>query len=66
MQQLPKSLHTVTVLVNVAKHLCDIHPDMNAPTALANTLEILKLDEKEDVYDLIGKARKQLINEMHP
>jgi hypothetical protein len=59
MKTLPKSLHTVTAWVNVARHLATqngLSPN-NAAHAAAH---ILGLDEMADSYELKAAVIKQL------
>jgi hypothetical protein len=55
---LAKSLHTVSVLVNLSRHL--MLAGLSAPKALEQACIILDLADKPDVYDLKGQALKQL------
>lgn len=64
-RKLPKSLHTVTVLVNVARLLHEIAGDheeggYSIEEALDAGLKYLKLDELDDVYNLREAALKKL------
>jgi hypothetical protein len=59
MKTLPKSLHTVTAWVNVARHLAEqngLSPN-NAAYAAAH---VLGLHEMADTYDLRAAVIKQL------
>jgi hypothetical protein len=65
-----KSLHTVSVLVNLTRHILKqmgLHPKValevspaSLEAAMAQACMILELDGKPDVYDLKGQALKQL------
>lgn len=55
---LAKSLHTVSVLVNLARHL--MVAGLDADKAMTQALVILDLQDKPDVYGLVAAARKQL------
>lgn len=57
---LAKSLHTVSVLVNVAEH-CLADRFVTPRSALAEALVILGLESKPDTYGLVEAARKQLV-----
>ena len=63
---LPKSLHTVTVIVNVARE-CDrtaiavaANSTVRAYDAVKNALLVLGYQSAEDTYGLADKARAQL------
>lgn len=58
-QQLAKSLHTVSVLVNVTKYLMELR-GIPAEPALGDAVELLKLSDKDDVYNLKATALRQL------
>lgn len=58
-QQLAKSLHTVSVLVNVTKYLMELR-GIPAEPALVDAVELLKLSDKDDVYNLKATALRQL------
>lgn len=53
---LPKSLHTVTVLVNVARALREQEP-IALDGALADAVAILGYSKARDAYALIERAR---------
>lgn len=53
-----KSLHTVSVLVNVSRHL--MLAGLTTQRAVEQACVILELEGKPDVYDLKGQALKQL------
>jgi hypothetical protein len=61
-RQLPKSLHTITVLENLARHFmvqCGVqvhHPD----DAMDMAMRILKLDTMPDPHSLKAAALKKL------
>jgi len=58
MKTLAKSLHTITVLVNVAKH---VRPQaLSNAAAVALACNILGLAGMVDTYDLCNKALAQL------
>lgn len=58
---LAKSLHTVSVLVNLARYLLQGDPKVHSEfTAIEQACVILELEGKPDVYDLKGQALKQL------
>lgn len=65
---LAKSLHTLTVLVNVAENYHRYRtvvppteaPDVSARRAVAAALDILKLADKPDAYGLAENAIGQL------
>lgn len=60
MKTLPKSLHTVTVLVNVARHL-QSQQELNAAAAVAQASTLLGYGlAANDPYDLEGRAIKEL------
>ena len=61
-RKLPKSLHTVTVLVKVAKDQRKTH-QVSADAALDMAISILDLRDLPDVYGLIDAAKKQLCAE---
>lgn len=56
---LAKSLHTVTVLAQVAKHLRQART-MTVLESVLEAAEILGLGEMTDTYGLIGQAIKKL------
>lgn len=56
---LPKSLHTVTVLVRVARSIQE-RRDVGALQAVCEARSLLGLDDKFDEYSLIAVAAKQL------
>lgn len=55
---LPKSLHTVTVLVAVATELRT--DDMTARAAIERALAVLGYNNASDTYGLAAKAVRQL------
>jgi hypothetical protein len=58
---LAKSLHTVTVLVRVAKELQNRQfPLLHPESAVGQALIILGLADQNDDYNLISQAVKQL------
>lgn len=58
---LPKSLHTVTVLVRVATLLRGAKfPPLTAPEAVDAALDILGYDPENDPYGLAAAAAKQM------
>lgn len=58
---LPKSLHTVTVLVRVATLLRDAKlPILTAQQAVNAALDILGYDHEADPYGLAAAAAKQM------
>lgn len=59
MKPIPKSLHTVTVLVTVAKLIQASTPYSNAGAVNA-ALVLLGYDPATDTYELATKATKQL------
>jgi len=59
-RQLPKSLHTISVLVNLTRHLMGGPAAYDAETAMKQALRILKLDEMPDNYNLAEKALLQI------
>ena len=60
-RSLPKSLHTVTVLVRVAKAVADYEGiDPLSYKAMDLALAILGLDNMPDTYGLVTAALKQL------
>lgn len=65
MSLLPKSLHTVTVLVRVARHLEETATTTTVPpqtweNRVRAACRVLGLDDKFDQYGLIDAALKQL------
>lgn len=54
-RQLPKSLHTISVLVNLTRHLMT-STGMNGDEAITEAIFILKLNEMPDNYGLVAKA----------
>jgi hypothetical protein len=56
---LAKSLHTVTVLVQVSRHLMDCYHH-DADFAVGRAVDILGLKGKPDIYGLVDLARNQL------
>ena len=57
---LAKSLHTVSVLVQVALYVLQSNGATSNKAAIDNACVILGLSDKPDVYDLKGAALKQL------
>ena len=62
---LAKSLHTVTVLVNVARHLeatatSVAYPNNGWADRVAQAARLLGLEDKPDTYGLADQAIKQL------
>jgi hypothetical protein len=57
---IPKSLHTVTVLVNVSLILADQYPTMKTVDLVSLAAEHLGYIEADDIYDLKGQAVKKL------
>ena len=57
---LAKSLHTVTVLVRVAKDIQARHPERDRFSAIDAALELLGLADMYDDYGLAAQAFKQL------
>ena len=57
---LPKSLHTVTVFVRIAKDVMRRHPGCDARAALIVAQVILGLEDTDDVHRLTQAALKQL------
>jgi len=62
MNTIPKSLHTVTVLVAVARAAYD--EGLNAQEAIADALAVLGYANTPDTYQLADKARKVLAREV--
>lgn len=62
---LPKSLHTITVLVNVARHL-HLSGAVSRERSVAEALRVLRLDDKDDEYGLYDKALAALLRESQP
>lgn len=60
---LPKSLHTVTVLVNVARAVADLDGTMTCDDALSAARAILGYADSPDTYGLADKARAVLNKE---
>lgn len=56
-----KSLHTITVLVQVAKLTSALRDGLTIDKALAGAVEALGMEGREDPYGLIDKARDQLL-----
>ena len=59
MKPLAKSLHTISVLVNLASYFTA--QGVGREDALKTATIILKLDGKPDQYDLVAAAMKQLL-----
>lgn len=57
---IPKSLHTVTVFVRIAKDVMRRHQGCDARAALIVAQVMLGLEEAPDVYELTKAALKQL------
>jgi hypothetical protein len=57
---LPKSLHTVTVLVRVARDIQTRQPELSSFGAVHAALDILGLSDMPDDYALATQAAKQL------
>jgi hypothetical protein len=54
-----KSLHTISVIVQVARHLISIR-SMPAANAIEGAMQVLMLDGRPDPYQLKAKALSQL------
>ncbi len=64
-RNLPKSLHTVSVLVNVAQFF--IYSDCTLPDdAVQRALVVLRLDGMPDAYELRAAALRQLVKPTTP
>ena len=59
---LPKSLHTVTVLVRMARLIEQYEPNIPWSEAVATVLIEMGLNDKPDTYGLKQAALKQLEN----
>ncbi len=57
--QLPKSLHTITVLVNLTRHFSEVD-DQPYEDALERAINVLGLDTKNDIHGLVPKVAKQI------
>jgi hypothetical protein len=57
--QLAKSLHTITVLENIGRHLM-LTEGHSANEAVHRAIHILRLNDKDDVYGLADKAIAKL------
>ena len=55
-----KSLHTITVMVQVARHIRDNDLSITREQALEDALIVLDLQDKPDTYSLKSAALKQL------
>jgi len=64
MKSIPKSLHTVSVLVNVGRIYLS-HGNIPA-AALGMAVQALGYQDADDPQDLYGKALKQLVKESKP
>jgi hypothetical protein len=53
---IPKSLHTVTVLVNVARKLRTIHCNLSPRSLISEAVAVLGYGDTPDVYGLATKA----------
>lgn len=63
-QVLAKSLHTITVLQNLAVYLIDQSGgNMRTDHAIGKALDILQLRDKPDVYELAKTAQLKLTAE---
>jgi len=58
MKPIAKSLHTITVIVQVATMLLKNNPTIGADGAVNMALEVLQLSGKPDVYGLALRAEK--------
>ena len=63
MKPIPKSLHTVTVLVAVARELRQFFPGIETTDAVARALRVLGYADTADTYGLAEKARAILAKE---
>lgn len=63
---IPKSLHTVTALVSVARHLRESNGRLSALQAICAANKVLGYDGVADVHGLTGKALKVLAKESDP
>lgn len=57
---IPKSLHTVTALVNLAKHLMEYNDDAPIENCVYKAVHILGYTDTPDVHGLIAQALKKL------
>jgi len=57
---IPKSLHTVTVIVQLTKHLHAAKPQFPVETSLFKALDILGYIDAPDVHGLTLQALKKL------
>ena len=57
---LAKSLHTITVLVRVARDIKARHPERDTFSAVYAALDLLGLNGMPDTYGLALQAEKQL------
>jgi len=57
---LPKSLHTVTVLVNVARELIESGRAIGTSAAIRRASDVLGYSGATDPHDLLDKAMRQL------
>lgn len=60
MNTLPKSLHTVSALVNVARALLEIQPAMSPTLAAVRALAILGYHPADDTHGLVDVAIRKL------
>jgi hypothetical protein len=57
---IPKSLHTVTVLVQLTRHLQSMQPGCPIEACLFKALDILGYIDAPDVHSLVAQALKKL------
>lgn len=57
---IPKSLHTVTVLVQLTRHLQSMQPSCSIETCLFKAIDILGYMDATDIHGLTLQALKKL------
>lgn len=61
-RKLPKSIHTITALVNLSRFIMATGtPNPTTEEALDRAIQILKLDQLHDGHDVRAAALKQLL-----
>lgn len=58
MKPIAKSLHTITVIAQVANAMLKNNPTIGADGAVSLALDVLQLSGKPDVYGLALRAEK--------
>lgn len=58
--QIPKSLHTITAIANVARFIKTVHTHADDAAAIRSAVIVLGYIDTPDTYELAAKALKAL------